>query len=98
MAKVTYQGHPTRVATKDPDAVLDYQIDWSSWLDGDTIATSTWKVPSGIIKDSDTNDDTTATIWLSGGTAGESYEVTNSIVTAGGRENDRTMIIPIREM
>jgi hypothetical protein len=51
---------------KDPDAVVDYRIDWSDRLNGDTIAISTWTVPSGITKDSDTHDNTTTTIWLSG--------------------------------
>lgn len=84
--------------TKDPDAVLDYVIDWETYLDGDTIATSEWEVDDGITKDSDTNDTTTATIWLSGGTAGEDYEVTNRITTAGGRTDDRTIKIKIKEL
>ena len=29
---------------KDPDAVLDYSVDWSKWLAGDQIETSTWFV------------------------------------------------------
>lgn len=82
---------------KDPDAVLDYQIDWSNWLDDDTISTSSWTVPTGITRDSDTNDTTTATIWLSGGTAGTSYSVVNHIVTADGREEDRTITIKCME-
>jgi len=82
---------------KDPDAVLDYQVDWSDWLDTDTISTSTWTVPTGITKDSDTNTTTAATIWLSGGTAGTSYNIVNHIVTAAGREDDRTIIIKVRE-
>lgn len=28
--------------TKDPHAVLDYTVDWTRWLAGDTIATSAW--------------------------------------------------------
>jgi len=82
---------------KDPSAVLDYTVDWSDWLDTDTIATSEWTVPSGITKDSDTNTDTTATVWLSGGTAGENYSVTNTITTAGGRTDQRTIHIQVRE-
>jgi len=78
---------------KDPSAVLDYQMDWSSWLDTDTISTSTWTVPTGITKDSDNNDTTTATIWLSGGTAGTTYEIVNKIVTANGRTEERTLTI-----
>ena len=79
---------------KDPDAVLDYGIDWGDWLTdvSDTISTSTWTAPAGITKDSDTHNDTTTTIWLSGGTAGSSYSLVNHITTAGGREDDQTLI------
>lgn len=82
--------------TKDPQSVLDYQIDWSAWLDGDTISTSTWTVPSGITKDSDSASTTGVTIWLSGGTDGTDYELTNHIITAAGREDDRTITIQVR--
>lgn len=82
--------------TKDSDSVLDYQIDWSTWLDTDTIVTSTWTVDSGITKDSNSNTTTTATIWLSGGTVG-THACTNHIVTAGGREDDRTIYVVVYE-
>lgn len=82
---------------KDPNAVLDYQIDWSSFLGVDTIASSTWIVPTGITKNSDTNTTTTSTIWLSSGTAGQTYELTNRITTAGGRTDDRTVTIAVLE-
>lgn len=82
---------------KDPDAVLDYQIDWEDWLDSDTISTSEWTVESGITRDSDANTATTTTIWLSGGTAGETYSLTNRIVTTGGRTEDRTMTVYVEE-
>lgn len=81
---------------KDPDAVLDYLVDWAAWLDGDSIATSTWVVPSGITKDSSTATTTTAMIWLSGGTTGVSYSLVNRIVTAAGRTDDRTIVIECR--
>lgn len=82
---------------KDPDAVLDYQIDWATWLSGDTISTSTWIVPAGIVKDSDSFTTTATTIWLSGGTAGDRYNITNRIVTAGGRTNDSSVLLIVRE-
>jgi len=82
---------PAATFTKDPSAVLDYAIDWSAWLGSDTIATSTWSVPTGITRDSDTNTTTRATIWLSGGTAGQTYQLTNTITTAGGRTDQRTI-------
>jgi len=86
--------------TKDPNAILDYTRDWSAWLTAagnDTIVTSTWIVPDGITKDSDTHNDTTATIWLSGGELGKRYNITNRITTAGGRTDDRTFTIDIHE-
>jgi len=82
---------------KDPNAVLDYQVRWNTWLGADTISTSTWVVPSGITKESDTNTTTSATIWLSGGTVGDSYNLVNRIITAGGRTEDRTITIQIEE-
>jgi hypothetical protein len=82
---------------KDPDAVLDYGCDWSKWLDGDTIATSTWTVATGITKGADTFNATTTTVWLSGGTDGVSYAVTNRITTAGGRTDDRTFTVSVRQ-
>lgn len=80
---------------KDPDDVLDYAIDWSTWLGEDTITASTWTEPDGITVDSSTNTTTTATIWLSGGTLGEAYSLTNHITTAAGRERDRTIVISL---
>ena len=85
------------VFTKDPDAVLDYVIDWSAWLGVDTISTSTWTVAAGITKVVDTKTTTTATIWLSGGTAGTSYTVADKIVTAGGRTDERTLTIVVEQ-
>lgn len=83
---------------KDPQAVLDYGFDWSIWLAaGETIGTSSWTVEAGITKDSDTKDDTTTTIWLSGGTAGEDYTVTNNIVTSASRTDERSIIVSARE-
>lgn len=82
---------------KDPNAVLDYTFDWSTWLGSDTISTSAMTVDTGITEDSDSNDTDSATVWLSGGTAGTDYEVVNRIVTAAGRTADRTIVIKVRE-
>ena len=82
---------------KDPDAILDYTIDWETWLESDTISTVTWTVPSGITKDSDSNTTTTATIWLSGGSAGVEYPILCKIVTAAARTDNRTIYIKVAE-
>lgn len=83
---------------KDPNAVLDYEVDWSGWLaSGDTISTSTWVASDGITIDSDSKTTTKTTVWLSGGVAGRSYAATNHIVTAAGREDDRTIVMRVAE-
>lgn len=82
---------------KDPDAVLDYQADWSDWLgNDDTILSSSWaSSDEELIIDSSSSDSTTATVWLSGGIDGTYYDVTNHIVTTAGREDDRTILIKV---
>lgn len=82
---------------KDPDEVLDYEMDWSARVLTDTIATSTWIVPTGITKNSDSHTTTTTTIWLSGGTAGTTYTFTNRIITAGGRTMDDSVKLKCKE-
>jgi len=86
---------------KDPDEVLDYQLDWTGALDdGDTIATSAWTIvtaPDVVLEiDSDTSSSSTTTVWLSGGTLGERYALRNRITTTGGRTMDQTVSIRIR--
>ena len=84
--------------TKDPDAIIDYTVRWSSWLpSGDTISSSNWTVPAGIVKVSEANTTIDAVIFLASGTVGIIYEVTNRIITAGGRQNDQTISILIEE-
>lgn len=83
---------------KDPQAKLDYKIDWSDWLDADTISTSTWTVPTGITGSNMSKTATTTTIWLAGGTAGTTYSVTNHIITAVSREDERTIKIKVKEL
>lgn len=90
----------TRLQTfrKDPDAVLDYGIDWSTYLEsGETITDSDWTVPSGITKDSDQRADTSTKAWFSGGTAGETYTVSNKIVTSSSRTDERSFEIRVEE-
>lgn len=84
---------------KDPDDVLDYQINWVGSLPrNDTISTSTFTIPTtdgALTIDSDTNDDYRTTVWLSGGTEGYTYSVQNRIVTVGGRTLDQTVSLTV---
>lgn len=99
-------------AFKDPESVLDYSIRWDQWLQtGETISTSTWSIvgnesPITLIEDSSSIADYEGTspatsnaktlIWLSGGTLGVRYEVTNHVVSSEGREEDATLHITMK--
>lgn len=85
---------PTWQRTHDPDADLPYGINWTAWLAGDTIATSTWTVSgSGVTLHDDDNTTTATTVWAAGGTEGTKYDLTNHIVTTAGLEDDRTIVL-----
>lgn len=97
---------------KDPDEVLDYDIDWTNRLysaaelalvaagqtvvPADTIATSTFTLPVGITANSTSNTTTATKVWISGGAEGMSYSILNEIVTAGGRRMDQTVKLKIK--
>jgi hypothetical protein len=96
--------------TKDPDAKLDYGVDWSNWLqDGETITSSDWAVerrdgapvePDGLSvlqNPSPSTDGEQTTVWVEGGQVGVTYELINSIDTDGQREDDRTIEIYVTQ-
>lgn len=83
---------------KDPDATLDYTVDWAEWMTGaDVISTVTWTVESGLTQVSTAYTDTTATIWLSGGKAGKAYAITCRVTTDNNpaRIDDRSFVVSV---
>lgn len=87
---------------ESPYAVLDYQINWATYLTsppappGDTIATSTWTPPAGITLTNPAHTATTTTVTVAlntgaGGAPGVNYDVVNQITTVGGRTTARTL-------
>ncbi len=85
-----------KLLPKDPEAVLDYAFDWVGlgWLEsGESISNYTVTVPTGLVKDSDSEAGGTVVFWLSGGTTGISYTVTCKITTSMGRTERRSMLI-----
>ena len=110
----------TRLPPKDNNSVEPYFVVWCSQdgtndgsvndngeLQGATISTSTWTVPTGITKASDNKAavtihgvsyavNTVTTIWLSGGTDKTDYTLLNRVVLSDGRTLDHTIIIAVR--
>lgn len=82
---------------KDPDEILDYNIDWSARLTSpDVITSSQWFVPDGITSENEDMSDTSTTIWLSAGELGDKYELLNRIITVEGRTMDQTVTLKIK--
>ena len=94
---------PVQRIKKAPGEKLDYGFDWQGgapgpWLDtGDTISESTWTVPTGITEVASSKTTTTTTIRLSGGTAGETYEIENKITTSSGEMAERTFLVIVED-
>jgi hypothetical protein len=85
---------------KDPDATLDYKFDWSNWLTGSEIISSfALDVPSGLTLDSSSNDNTSVTAWISGGTVNTKYAVGCEITTnsSPARVDERSITIKVRQ-
>jgi hypothetical protein len=95
---------------KDPDAILDYTFDWSAWLDDDSISAASPAIAdSDTMTLADETDHAsipsagysivgdTVIVWLKGGAARDRAAVTCTITTDGGRTDDRTVYVRVRE-
>jgi hypothetical protein len=86
---------PLRWPAKDPDELLDYSIDWTARLAGDTLSSVEWILPNELIEDHKSQSGAVATIWLGGGTLGIVHTVTCRVTTAAGRIMDQSALIKI---
>ena len=92
---------------KDPDARLDYTVDWADWVVGNmTIANAHWTV-STIASDPRplaefsanvlTAGDHRCTVYLANGSVGNIYTITNRITTTDGLVDERFFRIIVKE-
>jgi hypothetical protein len=70
---------------KKPDDILDYAVDWTGTLRGESIDRSVFDVPHGLIKLSEKIDHSRTQLWLTGGQDGQLYIIANRIRTNLGR-------------
>ena len=91
---------------QDPQATLDYTIDWGEWIAvNNVVVTSSWGIES--IENDNTPMTTssngfdpllsTTYIVLSGGTVGNHYRITNTITTSNNLTEERYFRIFIRD-
>lgn len=75
----------------DPQAVKDYGVDWSAWLDdGETLVSSEWE-SDDLTLAGESFTTTRTSVFVSGGVAGGRYSITNRVVTSAGKTDDRTL-------
>lgn len=82
---------------KDPSAVLDYAIDWESqYLEGDYLVESSWSVePDDVQVVGASFDHGSSCVKVAGGLPGRIYRLSNHVVTAAGREDQRSIVLRV---
>jgi hypothetical protein len=94
------QGTIMSFLLKDPDAVLDYEVDWSAdYLGTDVLSASEWSVspaePTGLAVLEQLFDGGLATVKASGGVAGHVYRLTNQVELESGLRDSRSVVIRV---
>lgn len=84
---------------KDPEDIVNYGLDWTTWLAGDTIATAEFEITQGTVSIvSQSHDTTKALCRLSGGTLGELAKLVCTITTTTSEETKQeTCLLRIKE-
>lgn len=81
---------------KGPDDVEDYTLDWANRLvEDDFIIGAEFYINSDVHIISVNFTDRLATVWITGGVVGTTYDVTCRITTDSGRVHERTFRLVI---
>ena len=84
---------------KDPNATVNYTIDWSDNIPSETIGTSTWSSsPTGLTVGTGTFTGLSTTTSVAGGTAGTVYQVTNRVVTTNSITDERSVVVRVEHL
>jgi hypothetical protein len=85
--------------TKQPNDVLDYDIEYADFLsEGDSLASAIATVsPSGLIVHTPLVVGTTIKLWVEGGTSGVKYKITVKTVTTLSRTKEDELIFRVKD-
>jgi hypothetical protein len=82
---------------KDPESRVDYAIDWSPYLNGQSIETSLWLVvpaeAGGIAVEESSFEPARTAARLGGGVTGHSYSVSNRVTFSDGSTDVRSITL-----
>lgn len=87
---------------KDPDAALEYRVDWSGATGGEVaLVSSEWRVepvePGGLVVSAQRFEGRDALARLSGGLAGHVYRVGNLAGFSDGTSDERSLTVRVEE-
>ena len=86
---------------KDPQARVDYAIDWAPYLGGQTIVASLWTIApaetGGIAIDEHSFEPARTAARLSGGVTGHSYGIANQVTLTDGSTDARSICLRVEE-
>lgn len=88
------------IRLKDPQETRLFTLDWTLDLDGATISTSDWTVPTGLTRVSQAivSGNLKTTVLISGGTADVDYTVTNTVTTSDSQTLERSGTVAVRQL
>lgn len=71
-----------QIFSKDPDDIMDYSIDFTSWLQStENISSVDWSLDDDLTFVTHAFTNKIATVWVSGGVSGNRYSAKCKIVT-----------------
>ena len=87
---------------KDPQAILDYGIDWPpNWMGEAAISSALWVVtppePGGIVTLDEAFEGSRTSVRLGGGVPGHVYRVAASVMLSDGRADERSLTLRVEE-
>ena len=87
---------------KDPEAALDYAVDWGAeYLGSDKLTESAWDVApvedNGVIVVGHDFDQLIATVKACGGVPGRIYRLTNRVVLMSGMTDSRSIMLRVEK-
>lgn len=86
---------------KDPQAVIDQEVDWSAYLAGQMVVASGWSVApneaGGVMVTAEAREPSRTSARLAGGIVGRVYRVTNQVTLSDGQVDERSLTVRVEE-
>lgn len=82
---------------KDKDESLVYTMDWSADLNGSTISSAAWSVPSGLTNQGTSLTASTTSVRVTGGRPGHTYKLECTATLASGETPQAHFLLTVSD-